>query len=45
MLQMRERRVLVKAFAAHNPKAIKKEKGVILGRFVQATKYHRHYAA
>ena len=44
-LQMKERRVLVKAFAAQYRQASKKEKGVILDRFVEATEYQRHYAA
>jgi len=42
---MRERRVLVKAFAKGYRKAGKKEKGQILDRFVEATGYQRRYAA
>lgn len=44
-MQMRERRVLAKGFAAQYRKADKREKGRILDRFVKATNYHRHYAA
>jgi hypothetical protein len=44
-LNMRERRVLVKAFAADYRKACKKEKGELLHRFVHATGYGRRYAA
>lgn len=39
MLQMRERRVLVRAFAGQYGKASKSEKGRILDRFVKATNY------
>lgn len=42
---MRERWVLVKAFAAEYRKARKKEKGGILDRFVKASGYLRRYAA
>jgi hypothetical protein len=42
---MRERRVLVKAFAAEYRRVRKKRKGAILDRFVEATGYKRHYAA
>jgi hypothetical protein len=44
-LDMRERRVLVKAFAAEYRKGRKKEKGGILDRFVEAAGYARRYAA
>ena len=39
-LQMRERRVLVKAFAAQYRRATKQEKGEILERFVEASDYN-----
>lgn len=42
---MRERRVLVKAFAGEYRKGGKKEKGAILERFVKASGYVRRYAA
>ncbi|MDA2924998.1 hypothetical protein MYX65_10170 [Acidobacteria bacterium AH-259-L09] len=42
---MRERRVLVKAFAGEYRKGGKKEKGAILKRFVKASGYVRRYAA
>lgn len=42
---MRERWVLVKAFAAEYRKRGKKQKGAILERFVQASGYVRRYAA
>lgn len=42
---MKERRVLVKAFAGEYRRATKKEKGEILDRFVVATGYQRRYAA
>ncbi|MBI4444998.1 MAG: hypothetical protein HY645_03735 [Acidobacteria bacterium] len=44
-LDMRERRVLAKAFAAEYRRARKKGKGAILDQFVEATGYRRHYAA
>ncbi|MDA2931177.1 hypothetical protein MYX84_14740 [Acidobacteria bacterium AH-259-O06] len=44
-LDMRERRVLVKAFAGEYRKGGKKEKGAILERFVKASGYVRRYAA
>ena len=44
-LNMAERRVLVKVFAAEYSKVRKKQKGTILDQFVEATDYERHYAA
>lgn len=44
-LDMRERRVFVKAFSGEYRKASKKEKGAILDRFVKATDYHRGYGS
>ena len=44
-LTMKERRVMVKAFAGQYRKVTKKEKGTILDRFMEATGYQRHYAA
>jgi len=42
---MAERRVLVKVFAAEYRRVRKKQKGLILDQFVEATGYERHYAA
>ena len=42
---MRERRVLVKGFAAQYRKADKQEKGRKLDRYVKAANYRRHCAA
>ena len=44
-LPMRERRVLVKAFAGSCRKARKKGKGTIPERFMEATGYQRRHAA
>lgn len=44
-LTMGERRAVTKAFAAGYRRARKREKGKILDRFVEATGYHRKYAA
>lgn len=44
-LNVRERKVMVKAFSKEYQKARKKEKGEILDRFVKATGYRRRYAA
>jgi len=42
---MVERRVLVKVFAGEYRRVRKKQKGVILDQFVEASGYERHYAA
>lgn len=44
-LNMKERRVLVKAFARQYQRGRKKEKGEILDGFVEQTGYQRRYAA
>jgi len=44
-LTMKERKVLTKAVAGQYRKGSKKEKGEILGRFVEATGYNRSYAS
>ncbi len=42
---MGERRVVTKEYAVRYRKAGRKEKGRILGEFVESTGYHRVYAA
>ena len=44
-LNRREQRVSVKVFGGQCRKAGKKEKGMILNPFVEATEYRRRYAA